>query len=108
MEQKNKQTRECNGNGISISDKDYIKFMMSSVPIDLPKEDVEKRKLINRVFHDSCMIVQTSGLGNNYVVGPLNWTDARGYSITVNGEAIQISYSETARLFKPDFKAHFC
>jgi len=90
---------ENNCNGISISPKDYMKFMTESNRVFLPESNLERRKVINRNFRGSCMMVQVFGKG--YMVGELNWTDAVGYSMNVNGEEMRFSYSETEAIFKP-------
>jgi hypothetical protein len=88
-----------NSSGISINPQEYMKFMKESHQIFLPEDNLEKRKTINRLFHDSCMLVQTSDGG--YFVGELNWTNLTGYSINVNGKEMQFSYSSTKAIFKP-------
>lgn len=96
MEQKNH--RQCNENGISVDNNGLLEFMMNSHPIFLPEDNVEKRKRINKHFHDSCMFVKVAGKG--YLIGKLNWTNATGYSMDVNGEEMQFSYSDTEAIFK--------
>ena len=93
------QNRQCNGNGISINEDELLEFMKSSHKVFLPESNVEKRKTINRIFHDSCMVVQTPNGG--YFVGELNWTNFTGYSINVNGKEMHFSYSNTKAIFKP-------
>jgi hypothetical protein len=88
---------ENNCNGISINPKDQMEFMMNSHPIFMPENNVEKRKKINKIFHNSCMIVK---IAEKYHIGELNWTDAVGYSMNVNGKEMRFSYSETEAIFK--------
>ncbi len=88
-------------NGISVNPEEYLKFMTESQQIFLPEDNLGKRKTINRLFHDSCMVVQD--LKGNYFVGELNWTNLTGYSMNVGGKEMQLSYSNTAAIFKPKF-----
>ena len=88
-----------NSNGISINPQEYMKFMKESYQIFLPEDNIEKRKTINKLFHDSCMIVQT--LDGGFFVGGLNWTNMTGYSMSVNDKEMQFSYSDTKAIFKP-------
>ncbi|HTY43767.1 MAG TPA: hypothetical protein VMC80_00810 [Patescibacteria group bacterium] len=89
---------DLENNGISVDPRDYMKFMTDSLPVGWPIDNVEKRKVINRNFRGSCMMVKTK---EGFQIGELNWTDAVGYSMTINGEEMRFSYSETEALFKP-------
>jgi hypothetical protein len=44
------------------------------------------------------MLVKIAGKG--YQIGGLNWTDAVGYSMNVNGKEMRFSYSETEAIFR--------
>jgi len=89
---------ENNCNGISINPESQMEFMTNSHQIFLPESILEKRKVISKNFRGSCMMVQVSG--KVYMVGELNWTDAVGYSMDVNGKEMRFSYSETEAIFK--------
>jgi hypothetical protein len=84
---------------ISINPDEFMDFMKSSHKIFLPNGDSEKQKVIDRIFHDSCMLVQVSQ--GVYVIGKLNWTNAIGYSLIINGEEKQFFYSDKQAIFKP-------
>lgn len=88
-----------NCTGISISPKDYIDFMTRSERVSLPSDNLGKRKIIHRMFHDSCMMVEDPK--GNYFVGEMNWTNSTGYSMTVNGKERQFLYADLKGLFKP-------
>jgi len=83
---------------ITIDCNDLMKFLTSSEEIPLPKDNVGKRKLMNQLFHDSCMLVRDSK--GNYFVGELNWTNCMSYSMTVDGKERQFLYSDLRSLFK--------
>jgi len=96
-----------NGNGILVSDNDLLKFITESQKIYLPEDNLGRRKTLNR-FVGSCVVIQVSEVKLSdkrfecsYLVGPLNWTDSRGYSITVKGEEKQLPYSGILNFFKP-------
>jgi len=84
---------------VTIDCNDFLKFLTSSDEVPLPKDNVGKRKLLNKLFHDSCMVFRDSK--GNYFVGELNWTNCTGYSMTVDGKEKQFPYSDLKRLFKP-------
>ena len=90
---------EKNCNRISINPDEYMDFIKNSQRVFLPEDNVEKRKTINRLFHDSCMVVQN--LKGNFLVGELNWTNQTGYSVNVDGKEVQFSYSNKEPIFKP-------
>jgi hypothetical protein len=88
---------ENNCNGIFTDTESQMEFFMNSHPIFLSEDDIGKRKTINKYFHNSCMLVK---IGEKYIIGRLNWTDAVGYSMDINGEEMRFSYSETEMIFK--------
>ena len=84
---------------ISINPDEFMDFMKNSHKIFLPNGNIEKRKVIDRTFRDSCMLVQVSQ--GVYVIGKLNWTNVIGYSLTINGKEKQFFYSDKQAIFKP-------
>jgi hypothetical protein len=86
-------------NSISIDEKELLDFMKNSQPVSLPKTDIERRKMINRHFRDSCMLVQIAE--ETYLVGTLNWTSSTSCSMTVNGKERELPYSSLLGLFEP-------
>lgn len=90
------------GDKILVNDKEIMEFMMSSEQVFMPEGDLEKRKVINRNFRNSCMLVKIAEKG--YMIGRLNWTDATQYSMNVMGKDMKFSYAKTEAIFKP----HLC
>jgi hypothetical protein len=87
------------GRKISINPEEYMDFMKNSQQIFLPEDNINKRKIINKNFHGSCMLVKIAE--ERYIVGRLNWTSSIGYSMTVDGKEMLFSYCNTEAIFKP-------
>lgn len=87
------------GGKISVDNKELMDFMISSQQLFMPEGDLEKRKMINKNFHDSCMLVKIAEKG--YMVGRLNWTSSTGYSMTIDGKEMLFPYCKTEAIFKP-------
>jgi hypothetical protein len=84
---------------VTVDCNDFMKFMKGSHKVFLPEDSAERRKVIDRNFRDSCMVVQTRK--GDYFVGKLSHTNFAGYSMNVNGKEMQFSYPDTKAIFKP-------
>ncbi len=83
---------------ILINPERYMDFAKNSTQIIMPGSNEGKRELLS-LFKDSCVYVILKG--QQHKVGILNWANGDGYSITVDGERLQFSYSQTESIFKP-------
>ncbi len=84
---------------ITVDCKDFMKFLTHSQEIPLPKENAGKKKVLDALFHNSCMVTIDSK--GNYTIGQFKEANCSGYSMVVDGKEKIFLYSDLTKLFKP-------